>query len=114
MASVSTIITTAITALGAAIKGIKDLAGATSALATTNKTDLVSAINETHGLAVAAGGATAALIDDASGVGVTAKTWSADKSATEIATLTTAMAAMTTALGDLNLDVSALVAATQA
>lgn len=62
-------------AIGADIKSLKASDGTLSSLNTTNKSSLVSAINELYTLMGSAG----ATIDDNAGNGATAVTWSADK-----------------------------------
>lgn len=62
-------------AIGADIKLLKAADGDLTALSTTNKTSLVAAINEIYGLM----GTDGAVIDDLSGDGATAVTWSANK-----------------------------------
>ena len=62
-------------AIGVDIKAVKATAGDLTALPTTNKTSLVAAITEIYGLM----GTDGAVIDDLSGDGATAVTWSANK-----------------------------------
>lgn len=62
-------------AIGVDIKAVKAAAGDLTALPTTNKTSLVAAITEIYGLM----GTDGAVIDDLSGDGATAVTWSANK-----------------------------------
>lgn len=62
-------------AIGADIKALKIADGTLSSLNTTNKSSLVSAINELYTLM----GSSGATIDDNAGNGATSVTWSADK-----------------------------------
>jgi len=62
-------------AIGADVKALTASRGSLAALATTNKTSIVAAINELVGMAGAGG----ASIDDNAGNGSTGVTWSADK-----------------------------------
>jgi len=62
-------------AIGADIKLLKAADGDLTALSTTAKSSLVAAINEIYGLM----GTDGAVIDDLSGDGATAVTWSANK-----------------------------------
>ena len=65
-------------AIGADVKALKNADGSLSSLTTTAKTNLVAAINEVRGIAVAASGGTAgAVINDASTSATEA--WSASK-----------------------------------
>ena len=63
-------------AIGADIKSVRAAAGTLSALATTDKTNLVAAINELQALVSGSAGAT---INDNAGDGATTVTWSANK-----------------------------------
>jgi hypothetical protein len=74
------------TAIGADIKALNAAKGDLSALTTTQKANLVVAINEIKELA-AAGGSGGASIDDTATTGATTKTWSADKIISAIAQL---------------------------
>lgn len=65
-------LTAAFQAIGTDIKSIQLDIGNKTALSTTDKTNLVNAINEVLNK-------TNSLIDDLAGVGITNKTWSADK-----------------------------------
>lgn len=69
-------IKTVIQAVGADIKALKIADGDLSALTTTNKTNLVAAINE---IAAAASAPSGAVIDDLATNGDTDVVWSADK-----------------------------------
>jgi hypothetical protein len=62
-------------AIGADIKDIRTKQGTLTSLSTTNKTNLVAAINELFSLMGSAG----ASINDTAGNGNTTETWSADK-----------------------------------
>ena len=62
-------------AIGADIKDLRTKQGDLTALSTTAKSNLVSAINELYGLL----GSSGAVIDDNAGDGATSVTWSADK-----------------------------------
>lgn len=74
-------------AIGADIKAVKATAGDLTALPTTNKTSLVAAITEIYGLM----GTDGAAIDDLSGDGATAVTWSANKISDSIEAAKTAV-----------------------
>lgn len=68
-------------AIGGDIKQLQINDGDLTALSTTVKTSLVNAINEVFSLASSG----ASVIDDSAGAGMTDKTWSADKLASEFA-----------------------------
>lgn len=67
--------------IGADVKGLRTADGDLTALKTTAKGNIVSAINELYGLLGSAG----AKIDDTAGDGATSVTWSADKIGDQLA-----------------------------
>lgn len=74
-------------AIGADIKALTTKQGDLTSLATTDKGNLVAAINEIYGLL----GSVGAIIDDGAGDGDTSVTWSADKIHDSIEAATTAL-----------------------
>lgn len=76
MATLSERIKAVVQAIGADIKALKIANGDLTSLTTTNKTNLVAAINELKALT---GQPQGAQIDDAAGNGATTVVWSADK-----------------------------------
>lgn len=72
------------TAIGTDVKVLRNNMGDLTSLPTTNKNNIVAALQEMY-LLISEGGGGGAIIDDTAGNGVTDRVWSADKSFDSIA-----------------------------